>query len=147
MQAKMQILVRRNGRIFMALCVILFMGCTVQGVPVQIGQYAWVRCRPGAHSANCIEERGIRFMIPEGHANMILPPMADPTLMKKFQEHPDTFLVSEDEYGSGNEIEPEYGSGIESDMDASIISDQIQPDPNLKLKLKNEALFLKDNRL
>ncbi|XP_034994323.2 serglycin [Zootoca vivipara] len=147
MQAKMQVLVRHNGRIFMALCVILFMGCTVQGAPVQSGHYAWVRCRPGAGSANCIEERGLRFVIPDGSANMILPPMADPMLMKKFQDHPEHFLVSGDEYGSGNEIEQEYGSGIEFDTDDATISDQITPDPNLKFKLKDEALFFQDNRL
>uniref|UniRef100_A0A670IWM9 Uncharacterized protein n=1 Tax=Podarcis muralis TaxID=64176 RepID=A0A670IWM9_PODMU len=50
------------------------------GAPVQSGHYAWVRCRPGAGSANCIEERGLSFVIPDGSANMILPPMADPML-------------------------------------------------------------------
>ncbi|XP_062989103.1 serglycin isoform X2 [Elgaria multicarinata webbii] len=116
MQAKTEMFVRCNRRNFVALCVILFMGCTVQGAPVQKGRYMWVKCRPGASSANCVEEQGPRFVIPDGSANMILPPNADPTLMKTFQHHPISFPHTGDEYGSGNYIELESGSGLEDEL-------------------------------
>ncbi|KAH0623516.1 hypothetical protein JD844_006345 [Phrynosoma platyrhinos] len=121
----------------------------VPGAPVQRGHYMRVRCRPNAHFANCIEEQGPIFDIPDGSANMILPPKADPALMKKFQDHPDTFQLSGDEYGSGNEVDPEFGSGTEYDMDDPNIPEfrVNQPDEKLTLKLTKEGLFLHENRL
>nr|XP_056706493.1 serglycin [Euleptes europaea] len=144
MQAEKQMLVPCKGRIFLALCIILFMGCTTQGVPVQMGRYMRVRCRPDALSSNCREEQGPRIVIPDGAANMILPPKADPMLMKKFQEHPDTFVLSEDEYGSGNEMELESGSGVDDNVDGFIVPDFVlhQPDRDMKLRLTDEGLFL-----
>lgn len=64
--------------------------------------------------------------------------------MKKFQDHPDTFALSGDEDGSGNEIEPESGSGTEYDLDDQQMSEFFlrQPDQDLKLKLTDESLFL-----
>ncbi|XP_054839414.1 serglycin [Eublepharis macularius] len=149
MQAEKQMIFRCNGRIFLALCIILFMGCTTQGAPVQMGRYMWVRCRPDGLSSNCLEEQGQRFVIPDGAANMILPPMADPTLMKKFQDHPDTFALSEDNDGSGNEIESESGSGIDDNVDGFLVPDFVfhQPDRDLKLRLTDEDLFLQNQRL
>nr|XP_003223733.1 PREDICTED: serglycin [Anolis carolinensis] len=142
-------LAKHNGRIFIALCVILFTGCTVQGSPVQRGRYMRVRCRPNARFANCIEEQGPVFDISDGSANMILPPKADPELMKEFQDHPEAFQLSGDEYGSGNEGDPEFGSGTEYDMDDPSIPkfDVNQPDQKLTLKLTKEGLFLHENRL
>ncbi|XP_078246961.1 serglycin [Pogona vitticeps] len=143
-------LVRCNGRIFVALCVILFMGCIVQGAPAQRGRYMRVRCRPDARFANCIEEQGPSFAIPDGRtANMILPPNADPSLMKNFQDLPDTFLLSGDDDGSGNDAEAEFGSGIEYEEDDLSIPDfkVNQPDEKLTLKLTKEGLFFHENRL
>ncbi|XP_013801086.1 serglycin [Apteryx mantelli] len=117
MQAKMQLLIGCNGRIFMALCIILFVAYTAQGVPLQKARYKRVRCRPDAWSANCIEEKGPWFYTPEGGANRILPPMADPSLMKDYQELASMFPLSEDESGSGSEdvaeVEQESGSGAD----------------------------------
>ncbi|KAJ6632771.1 hypothetical protein lerEdw1_014612 [Lerista edwardsae] len=138
----MQMHIGRNGRIFVALCVILFMGCTVQGRPVQRGRYMRVRCRPDARSSNCVNQ-GPLFVIPNGGDSMA-PPMDDPMLVKKFQDHPDTYAVSGDEDGSGNEIEQEFGSGTEYDLDDRQMPEFFlhQPDQDLKLKLTDENLFL-----
>ncbi|NXC47335.1 SRGN protein, partial [Penelope pileata] len=82
--------------------------------PAQKARYKRVRCRPDAWSANCIEEQGPWFQLPDGAANRILPPMADPALVKSFQELADNFPLSEEESGSGwdamLELEPEPGS-------------------------------------
>ncbi|XP_066478306.1 serglycin [Tiliqua scincoides] len=144
----MQMHIGRNGRIFMALCVILFMGCTVQGHPVQRGRYMRVRCIPNAHSSDCVEEKGPLFVIPNGGASMV-PPINDPLLMKKFQDHPGSFTLSGDEDGSGNEIEPESGSGTESELDDRKLFEffRRQPDQDLKLKLTDESLFLQKQTL
>ncbi|KAM9611054.1 serglycin [Morphnus guianensis] len=116
MPAKMQLLIRCNGRIFLAICLILFVGYTAQGAPVQKARYKRVRCRPDAWSANCIEEKGPWFYMPTGGANRILPPMADPSLMKRYQELGDIFPLSDEESGSGSdaavEVEPASGSGL-----------------------------------
>ncbi|XP_064001739.1 serglycin [Pogoniulus pusillus] len=116
MPAKMQLLIRCNGRIFLAVCLILFVGYTAQGAPMQKARYKRVRCRPDAWSANCIEEQGPWFHIPAGGANRILPPMADPSLMKQYQELSDIFPLSDDESGSGPDVsveaEPASGSGF-----------------------------------
>uniref|UniRef100_A0A8C9NUV3 Serglycin n=1 Tax=Serinus canaria TaxID=9135 RepID=A0A8C9NUV3_SERCA len=112
----MQLLIRWNGRIFLAVCLILFVGCTVQGAPTQRARYKRVRCRPDAWSANCIEEQGPWFYMPSGGANRILPPMADPSLMKRYQELGDIFPLSREDAGSGSnamvEAEPASGSGL-----------------------------------
>ncbi|XP_009324079.1 PREDICTED: serglycin [Pygoscelis adeliae] len=116
MPANMQLLIRCNGRIFLAICLILFVGYTVQGAPMQKARYKRVRCRPDAWSANCIEEKGPWFYMPTGGANRILPPMADPSLMKRYQELDDIFPLSDEESGSGSdavvEAEPASGSGL-----------------------------------
>ncbi|NXI69255.1 SRGN protein, partial [Anseranas semipalmata] len=80
--------------------------------PVQKAWYKRVRCRPDAWSPNCIEERGPWFHLPDGGANRILPPMADPSLMKNHQELGDIFPLSE-ESGSGLDtaLETELASG------------------------------------
>lgn len=132
----------------MALCIILFMGCTVQGRPVQRGRYMRVRCKPGAHFSNCVEEQGPVFVIPKGGAGMV-PPIDDPLLVKKFQEHPDTFALSGDEDGSGNEIETDSGSGTENDFDDLQLYEffRQQPDQDMKLKFTDESLFLQKQTL
>ncbi|KAM6105446.1 serglycin [Pterocles gutturalis] len=116
MSAKMQLLIRCNGRIFLAICLILFVGYTAQGAPMQKARYKRVRCRPDAWSANCIEENGPWFYMPTGGANRILPPMADPSLMKRYQELGDIFPLSDEGSGSGFdtvlEAEPASGSGL-----------------------------------
>ncbi|KAM6306093.1 serglycin [Aegotheles albertisi] len=116
MPAKMQLLIRCNGRIFLAICLILFVGYTAQGAPLQKARYKRVRCRPDSWSANCIEETGPWFYMPSGGANRILPPMADPSLMRRFQELGDVFPLSDGESGSGSnaavEAEPASGSGL-----------------------------------
>ncbi|XP_053804820.1 serglycin [Vidua chalybeata] len=116
MPAKMQLLIRCNGRIFLAICLILFVGYTAQGAPMQRARYKRVRCRPDAWSANCIEEKGPWFYMPSGGANRILPPKADPSLMKRYQELGDIFPLSDEDSGSGSntmvEEEPASGSGL-----------------------------------
>ncbi|XP_039927444.1 serglycin [Hirundo rustica] len=116
MPAKMQLLIRCNGRIFLAICLILFVGYTAQGAPMQRARYKRVRCRPDAWSANCIEEKGPWFYMPTGGANRILPPMADPSLMKRYQELGNIFPLSDEDSGSGSntmvEAEPASGSGL-----------------------------------
>ncbi|KFO79406.1 Serglycin, partial [Cuculus canorus] len=69
--------------------------------PVQKARYQRVRCRPDAWSANCIEEKGPWFYMPTGGANRILPPMVDPSLMKRYQELQGMFPLSDEESGSG----------------------------------------------
>lgn len=64
------------------------------GVPVQTGRYVRVRCRPDTHSLNCLEEQGLRFVLPEGSANMVAPPMADPMRYVKFIVTYDTYCQS-----------------------------------------------------
>lgn len=116
MPAKMQLLIRCNGRIFLAVCLILFVGCTAQGAPMQRARYKRVRCRSVPWSANCIEEQGPWFHMPSGGANRILPPVADPSLMKRYQELGDIFPLSSEDAGSGSntmvEAEPASGSGL-----------------------------------
>ncbi|XP_069719504.1 serglycin [Phaenicophaeus curvirostris] len=123
MPAKMQLLIRCNGRIFLAVCLILFVGYTAQGAPVQKARYQRVRCRPNAWSANCIEEKGPWFYMPTSGANRILPPMADPSLMKRYQELRDVFPLSDEESGSGFDaavgMEPDVGSGFGDDFPES----------------------------
>ncbi|NWH74381.1 SRGN protein, partial [Piaya cayana] len=82
--------------------------------PVQKARYHRVRCRPNAWSSNCIEEKGPWFYMPTSGANRILPPMADPSLMKQYQELRDVFPLSDEESGSGFDatvgMEPDVGS-------------------------------------
>ncbi|NWQ77510.1 SRGN protein, partial [Columbina picui] len=82
--------------------------------PMQKARYKRVRCRPDSWSANCIEETGPWFYMPNGGANRILPPMADPSLMKRYQELGDIFPLSDEESGSGSDVvvgaEPASGS-------------------------------------
>ncbi|NXD82333.1 SRGN protein, partial [Halcyon senegalensis] len=82
--------------------------------PVQKARYKRVRCRPDAWSANCIEEQGPMFYMPAGEANRILPPMADLTLMKQYQDLGDIFPLSDEDAGSGSntmvQVEPASGS-------------------------------------
>ncbi|NXO84053.1 SRGN protein, partial [Sitta europaea] len=82
--------------------------------PMQRARYKRVRCRPDAWAANCIEEKGPWFYVPTGGANRILPPMADPSLMKRYQELGDIFPLSDEDSGSGSntvvEAEPASGS-------------------------------------
>ncbi|KFO86132.1 Serglycin, partial [Buceros rhinoceros silvestris] len=81
--------------------------------PVQKARYKRVRCRPDSWSANCIEETGPWFYMPTGGANRILPPMADPSLMKQYQELGDIFPLSDELSGSGFDgtVEAEPASG------------------------------------
>ncbi|XP_001508917.2 serglycin [Ornithorhynchus anatinus] len=118
MLVTMQSLINCNRRIFLAFSLILFLGYSAQGVPVQKARYKWVRCNPDGNSANCIEEKGPLFEIRDGDANKILPPRTDPYLTKKLQDLNEIFPLSEDEEsGSGNDfssgMEPEPGSGVE----------------------------------
>ncbi|NWU09401.1 SRGN protein, partial [Cephalopterus ornatus] len=82
--------------------------------PMQRARYKRVRCRPDAWSANCIEEKGPWFYLPTGGANRILPPMADTSLMRRYQELGDIFPVSDEDSGSGSNAmmgtEPASGS-------------------------------------
>uniref|UniRef100_A0A8C0VFG8 Serglycin n=1 Tax=Cyanistes caeruleus TaxID=156563 RepID=A0A8C0VFG8_CYACU len=114
MPAKMQLLIRCNGRIFLAICLILFVGYTAQGAPMQRARYKRVRCRPEAWSANCIEEKGPWFYMPTVHL-----PQKIATLhfrMKRYQELSDVFPLSDEDAGSGSntvvEAEPASGSGL-----------------------------------
>ncbi|CAM5156644.1 serglycin [Chelonia mydas] len=149
MQAKMQTRVRCNGRIFLAVCIILFMGYTAQGVPVQKARFQRVRCRPDILSANCIEEKGPLFEMSESGANRILPPKADPFLMKKFQEQPGIFSLYDEESGSGAdnipeiESESESGSGIDYNVEyPNLSSSGLVQKEELKQELTNEDLML-----
>ncbi|KAM9379914.1 serglycin [Phaethornis superciliosus] len=150
MPARMQLLIRWNGRIFLAVCLILFVGYTAQGAPVQKARYKRVRCRPDAWSANCIEEKGPWFYMPTGGANRILPPMADPSLMKRYQELSDMFPLSDEESGSGSnamaEAEPASGSGLGDGFGFSQANLPVflagLRGGELKQKLTEEDLFL-----
>ncbi|XP_027548750.1 serglycin [Neopelma chrysocephalum] len=150
MPAKMQLLIRCNGRIFLAICLILFVGYTAQGAPMQRARYQRVRCRPDAWSANCIEEKGPWFYLPTGGANRILPPMADPSLMRRYQELGDIFPLSDEDSGSGSNAmvgaEPASGSGL---GDSDSFSEAKLPvfleglrGTKLKEKLSEEDLLL-----
>ncbi|XP_071605138.1 serglycin [Heliangelus exortis] len=150
MPARMQLLIRCNGRIFLAVCLILFVGYTAQGAPVQKARYKRVRCRPDAWSANCIEEKGPWFYMPTGGANRILPPMADPSLMKRYQELSDMFPLSDEESGSGSnamgEAEAASGSGLGDGFSFSKANPPAflagLQGGELKQKLTEEDLFL-----
>ncbi|XP_029465516.1 serglycin [Rhinatrema bivittatum] len=121
MQVTREILFSFNKRIFLAFTLILLLGNSAQGAPPTKARYQWVRCRPDSNSANCIEEKGPWLEYVQGGANNILPPRANPFLMKNFQEEPESSLFSEEESGSGTEVtsgaEPEPGSGTENDVD------------------------------
>ncbi|NXJ98256.1 SRGN protein, partial [Corythaixoides concolor] len=81
--------------------------------PAQKARYKRVRCHPYAWSANCIKETGPWFDMPTGEANKILPPMADPFLMTRYQQLLDAFPLSDEESGSGSDatVEAEPASG------------------------------------
>ncbi|NXI51398.1 SRGN protein, partial [Chloroceryle aenea] len=81
--------------------------------PMQKARYKRVRCRPDTWSANCIEEQGPVFYMPTNGANRILPPMADPSLMKQYQDLGDIFPLSDEEPGSGSNtmVQMESASG------------------------------------
>ncbi|XP_042719191.1 serglycin [Lagopus muta] len=138
----MQLPVRCSRRIFLAVCVILFVGCTVQGAPAHRARYKRVRCRPDAWSPNCVEEMGPRFQLPDDAANRILPPLANPALMKRYQELGDIFPLSEEQSGSGWEpaLEPGSGSGAEA---VPAIRSAHRPDlpAGLGQRLQEEALL------
>ncbi|XP_060538221.1 serglycin [Pantherophis guttatus] len=121
-------LVKPIGRIFVALGVILFLGCPGQGAP-QTG-----RCKPDANSANCIEEKG---PMPDENTKNLFE--GNPT-QEILQDQPSTLPFSGDEEGSGNEADPETGSGFEYDLEEPDVSVN-QPNVNLKLKLSSEDLF------
>ncbi|XP_064518339.1 serglycin [Pseudopipra pipra] len=150
MPAKMQLLIRCNGRIFLAICLILFVGYTAQGAPMQRARYKRVRCRPDLWSANCIEEKGPWFYLPTGGANRILPPMADPSLMRRYQELGDIFPLSDEDSGSGSNTmvgaEPASGSGLGdsdsfSEAKLPVFLEGLQG-TKLKEKLSEEDLLL-----
>ncbi|KFP80753.1 Serglycin, partial [Acanthisitta chloris] len=77
--------------------------------PMQRTRYKRMRCQPDAWSANCIEEKGLWFYMPTGGANKILPAVADPSLMKQYQELGDVFPLSDEESGSGPSAGMEAG--------------------------------------
>lgn len=120
------------------------------GAPVQKARYKRVRCRPDAWSANCIEEKGPWFYMPTGGANRILPPMADPSLMKRYQELGDIFPLSDEESGSGSdtmvEAESASGSGLgDGDSFSEVKMPVFLAGPRgreLKRKLTEEDLLL-----
>ncbi|XP_013924887.1 PREDICTED: serglycin [Thamnophis sirtalis] len=128
--------VKPMGRIFVALGVILLLGCPGQGAP-QKGRYMWVRCKPDANSANCIEEKGPSFVMTDESAT--IPFEANPT-REILQDQLISLPFSGDEEGSGNEEDPETGSGFENDLEEPEVSEK-QPNMDLKLKLSNEGLF------
>ncbi|KAM3834314.1 serglycin [Vipera latastei] len=137
-------LVKPIGRIFVALGIILFLGCPGQGAP-QKGRYMWVRCKPDANSANCLEEKGPSFVMTEEKGKILFE--ENPT-REILQDQPSTLPFSGDEEGSGNEADPETGSGFEYDMEESGGSGFVnQPNVNLKLNLSNEGLFPHENVL
>ncbi|XP_026528508.1 serglycin [Notechis scutatus] len=134
-------LVKPIGRIFVALGVILFLGCPGQGAP-QKGRYISLRCKP---DANCIEEKGPSFVMTDENAK--IPFEANPT-REILQDQPSPLPFSGDEEGSGNEVDPETGSGAESDMEEPDVSDFVnQPNVNLKFKLSDEGLLPHENVL
>ncbi|XP_070610050.1 serglycin [Erythrolamprus reginae] len=131
-------LVKPFGRIFVALGVILFLGCPGQGAP-QKGRYMWVRCKPGANSANCIEEKGPSFVMTDEDGKILYEP--NPT-REPLQDQLSTLPFSGDEEGSGNEVDPERGSGFDYDPEEPDGSDFVkEPNVNLNLKLSTEGLL------
>lgn len=101
-----------------------------------------MRCRPDAWSPNCVEETGPWFQLHDGAANRILPPLADPALMKRYQELRDAFPLSEEPSGSGWDaaLEPGSGSGAES-IPAARAAQRYELPPGMELRLQDEALL------
>uniref|UniRef100_A0A8C9EJP0 Serglycin n=1 Tax=Pavo cristatus TaxID=9049 RepID=A0A8C9EJP0_PAVCR len=120
---------------------ILFVA-SVLCAPAQRARYKQVRCRPDAWSPNCVEEMGPWFQLPDGASNRILPPLADPALMKRHQELGDTFPLSEEQSGSGWEalLEPGSGSGVEA-IPAAQAARRPELPAGLGQRLQEEALL------
>uniref|UniRef100_A0A8D2QI08 Serglycin n=1 Tax=Zonotrichia albicollis TaxID=44394 RepID=A0A8D2QI08_ZONAL len=139
MPAKMQLLIRWNGRICLAVCLILFVGCTAQGAPAQRARYKRVRCRSDPWSANCIEEQGPWFHMPSDNIVTLC------FRMKRYQELGDIFPLSSEDAGSGSntvvEAEPASGSGL-GDSDSFPALLESLRGSELQEKLSEEDLLL-----
>uniref|UniRef100_A0A8C5J914 Serglycin n=1 Tax=Junco hyemalis TaxID=40217 RepID=A0A8C5J914_JUNHY len=139
MPAKMQLLIRWNGRICLAVCLILFVGCTAQGAPAQRARYKRVRCRSDPWSANCIEEQGPWFHMPSDKIGTLC------FRMKRYQELGDIFPLSSEDAGSGSntvvEAEPASGSGL-GDSDSFPALLESLRGSELQEKLSEEDLLL-----
>ncbi|OXB63878.1 UNVERIFIED_CONTAM: hypothetical protein H355_001549, partial [Colinus virginianus] len=117
-------------------------GLLSPGAPAQRARYKRVRCRPDAWSPNCVEETGPWFQLPDGAANRILPPLANPALMKRYQELADAFPLSEDQTGSGWDAAPELGSGSGAEaVPAARAARRTELPAELGQRLQEEALL------
>uniref|UniRef100_A0A8V0ZRY6 Serglycin n=1 Tax=Gallus gallus TaxID=9031 RepID=A0A8V0ZRY6_CHICK len=110
--------------------------------PAQRARYKRVRCRPDAWSPNCVEETGPWFQLPDGAANRILPPLANPALMKTYQELGDAFPLSEEQSGSGWDAALEMASGSGAEV-FPVVGAARRPELPAELgqRLQEEALL------
>ncbi|XP_033880693.2 serglycin-like isoform X1 [Acipenser ruthenus] len=112
-------LLKSNGRILLALGLILFLGYTVQAAPTK-GRYMWVRCKPDAKNPNCVEESGPWIDLPKSGPE-VPSPNADHDLMNKKpveDESEMTFEESGDDSGKFQEdMAIELGSGSQWNED------------------------------
>ncbi|XP_041117471.1 serglycin-like [Polyodon spathula] len=116
-----ELLLKSNGRILLALGVILFLGYTVQAAPTK-GRYMWVRCKPNAKNANCVEESGPWIDLPKSGAE-VPSPNVDHDLMNKKPVEDEavmTFEESGDDSGEFQDITIELGSGSQWNEDLLI---------------------------
>ncbi|XP_043836195.1 serglycin [Dromiciops gliroides] len=107
----MQHLGMHTQRILLALSLLFFMEPFVQGFPSRRARFHWVRCRPNSLSANCIEEKGPWFNMPEGEDNRIIDPPVDPYQMQKPQNKVKKLPFSEEDPWSISGVGLDTGSG------------------------------------
>ncbi|XP_078499329.1 serglycin [Lissotriton helveticus] len=147
MQRNTASLSKLNIRMFI-LSASLLIGNLAQGAPVEKARYKWVRCKPDRASANCIEEQGPEFEIPQ-EANSFLPHKIVPVMRKTFVGRPSIFISSGEESGSGVDIasgtELDLGSGMNSNLEhPDILPEPLQSyaNNNFVLKLRDEDFIL-----
>ncbi|XP_044518870.1 serglycin [Gracilinanus agilis] len=115
-----------NRRILLALALFFFMESFVQGFPAKRARFHWVRCRPGSRSANCIEQKGPWFNMPEGEDQWIEIPQMDSFLMKQTPNRGEKTPFSEEDpwsisgSGSGSGL----GNGFLPEMETQPIDEE-----------------------
>lgn len=107
-----------------------------------------MRCKPDRASANCIEEQGPEFKIPQ-EANRFLPHKIVPVMRKTFVGRPNVLFSSGEESGSGVDAasgtELDLGSGMNSNFEhPDILPETLQSSANnnFVLTLKDEDFIL-----
>ncbi|XP_027696454.1 serglycin [Vombatus ursinus] len=115
-------------RILLALSLLLFLEPFVQGFPARRARFHWVRCRPDSLSANCLEEKGPWFNMPEGEDNGVVNPPVDSNLMKRPQDTAEESLFSKEDpwsiSGSASGSGSGSGSGSLPEMETEPIDEE-----------------------